>query len=559
MMDGDAPTTVQVLAPVGRDAQVIVETLRAASIDALEIGKLADICKQLRDNEGVGIAGLLMTEEALSEIAAHEEFVDCLHGQPPWSDIPICILTVPGDRLSTPARWRLFSTLGNVTLLARPLTAEVLQSVARGMLRARERQLQTKRHLDQLKDAASLLERRVAARTEELMAAEESLRQAQKMEAIGQLTGGIAHDFNNLLQVINVNLELTKLRIKQSRVSDIERFVQSAHDATQRGGSLTHRLLAFARRQTLEPKAVSVNELIRDMLELVGRTLGPSIKVDARLDAQSPATLTDPVQLENALINLCINARDAMPEGGTLNITTSNVALFERKARLQGLADGHYVVIEVEDDGCGMPDDVIQKACDPFFTTKPLGQGTGLGLSMVYGFCRQSGGKVGIESKEGVGTAIRIYLPSLTDADRTEAGPLSPQAMPQKLTTARTILIVDDEADIRLGCTEVLKEAGYTVLEANDGESGLSILNSNATIDLLVSDIGMPGMNGKEMVDQARKTRPTLPVLYMTGYAAKSVFGDGNVDEGAQLLSKPFAINELVLKVHAMITGAQGG
>jgi signal transduction histidine kinase/ActR/RegA family two-component response regulator len=556
MTDGvKVPTTIQVLAPVGRDARVIVETLRAAGIDALEIGRLGDICKQLRHDEGVGIAGLVLTEESLADVDTHGEFVDCLLHQPPWSDIPICILTVSGDRPSPVQRWRLFSTLGNVTLLARPLTAEVLQSVARGLLRARSRQLLTKRHLDELKDAALLLERRVAERTEELMAAEDTLRQSQKMEAVGQLTGGIAHDFNNLLQVINTNMELTKLRIQQARHSEIERFVQSAHDAAQRAGALTHRLLAFARRQTLDPKPVSINRLIRDMLNLIGRTLGPAIKVNARLDDESPTTLSDPVQLESALINLCINARDAMPTGGTLDIATRIVALSDRQARIEGLTDGNYVVIEVKDTGFGMAADVIDKAFDPFFTTKPLGQGTGLGLSMVYGFCRQSGGKVSIDSQVGVGTTMCIYLPSVADVSGTiiSAGSKGVQSKDGAL---RTVLIVDDEADIRMGCVEVLKEAGYTVIEANDGISGLDVLNSDIRIDLLISDIGMPGLNGKEMVDRARLKRPSLPVLYMTGYAEKSVFGNGHVDEGAQLLSKPFAIDDLVLKVNAMITAA---
>ncbi|WP_250507764.1 MULTISPECIES: ATP-binding protein [unclassified Caballeronia] len=552
MMRDEAPTTVQVLAPVGQDARIIVETLRAGGIDALEIGTLADICKQLRQNDGMSIAGLLLTEESLSELAPSGDFADCLEKQPPWSDIPICILTVPGDRPSTVQRWRLFEALGNVTLLARPLTAEVLQSVARGLIRARARQLQTKRHLDELKDAAQLLERRVAERTEELMTAEETLRQAQKMEAIGQLTGGIAHDFNNLLQVINTNMELTKLRMRQGRFADIERFVQSAHDATQRAGALTHRLLAFARRQTLDPKAISPNRLIDGMLDLIRRTLGPSVEVNARLEETLHTTLSDPVQLENAVLNLCINARDAMPAGGTLTIRTNNVSFKGRLARLHGLSDGDYVVIAVADTGYGMAAEIIDKAFDPFFTTKPLGQGTGLGLSMVYGFSRQSGGKVSIESQVGKGTTVSIYLPRLTDS-RPEAEDLPATIVLPAVGKQRTVLVVDDEADIRLGCTEVLKDAGFNVIEASDGPSGLDILNSNAEIDILVSDIGMPGMNGKEMVDRARFRRPALPVLFMTGYAEKSVFGNGRVEEGAHLLTKPFAIEELVLKINDMI------
>jgi signal transduction histidine kinase/CheY-like chemotaxis protein len=543
---------VLVLASIGQDAEVITGILRANDIEAEQIGDLDAVCRRVHHEQGTGVAGLIVTEEALASRAHTDELAACLRRQPPWSDLPICVLTVPGDTPSTFARWRLFETLGNVTLSARPMTAEALQSVARGILRGRARQHLTMRHLEQLQDAAQMLERRVAERTEELMAAEETLRQAQKMEAIGQLTGGVAHDFNNLLQVVSSNMEVMKLRLRQGRINDLERHVLSAHDATQRAAALTHRLLAFSRRQTLDPKPVQSNVLIDSMLNLIARTLGPLIDVRTRFDPDLHMTLCDPPQLENALINLCINARDAMPDGGTLTISTENRTLDEREARRQDLSAGEYVIIAVADSGVGMSPEVMSRAFDPFFTTKPVGQGTGLGLSMVYGFSRQSGGKVVIESAPEKGTTVRLFLPRLNAAlAESEAEQPPPELQP--LPVRKTVLLVDDEPTIRDLSTEVLREAGFNVIEASDGTSGLSLLESDVAIDLLVTDIGMPGMNGKEMADRARRTRPDLNVLYITGYAEKAVFGDGNIEPGAHLLTKPFALNDLVAQVSEII------
>jgi signal transduction histidine kinase/CheY-like chemotaxis protein len=552
MKQHDSLSEILVLASVGQDAALIAGTLAASGIEARRVHALDEVCEQLRAGEGIGMTGLIVTEESLESAQHVDVLAACLHHQPAWSDFPICVLTVPGDRPSTLARWRLFEALGNVTLLARPLTVEALLSVGRGMARSRARQRQTKHHLDELRDAAQLLERRVMERTEELMAIEETLRQSQKMEAIGQLTGGIAHDFNNLLQVINTNMELMKLRIRQERFGDVERHVLSAHDATQRAGALTHRLLAFSRRQTLDPKPVRPNQLISDMLDLIGRTLGPLIDVRTELSAQPHWTLCDPPQLENALLNLCINARDAMPTGGTLAIVTDKITLDGRDARLHDLPDGDYVIIEVTDTGIGMSADVISRAFDPFFTTKPLGQGTGLGLSMIYGFAQQSGGRVSIESTVEAGTTVRLHLPLLDDAPATRENERNAPLIAQPETRS-TVLVVDDEATIRTLAAEVLTGAGYHVIEARDGLSGLSVLESNVNIDLLVTDVGMPGMNGKEMADRARHMRPQLDVLYITGYAEKAIFGDGNIDTGAHLLTKPFAIDDLLACVGKII------
>ncbi|MDR5836541.1 ATP-binding protein [Caballeronia sp. LZ034LL] len=556
MPQPENPGVVMVLAPTGQDAHVITRTLQENGIEAERIEGIKAVCGRMHDERGVGVAGLVVTEEALARREDTVALAACLERQSPWSDLPICVLTVPGDTPSTFARWRLFETLGNVTLIARPLTSEALQSVARGILRARARQRQTMRHLEQLQDAAETLEQRVAERTEELMAAEETLRQAQKMEAIGQLTGGVAHDFNNLLQVVSSNMEVMKLRLRQGRLNDLDRHVQSAYDATQRAAALTHRLLAFSRRQTLDPKPVQPTVLIDGMLDLIVRTLGPVIKVRTRYDPALHLIMCDPHQLENALINLCINARDAMVEGGTLTITTENRTLDGREARLQDLSEGVYVVISVADDGCGMSPEVMSRAFDPFFTTKPVGQGTGLGLSMVYGFTRQSGGKVVIESAPDHGTTVHLYLPRLTDLPAaTEIE--QPRPALQPVSVRKTVLLVDDEPGIREVSAEVLKDAGFNVIEASDGLSGLSLLESDIAIDVLVTDIGMPGMNGKELADRARRTRPELSVLYITGYAEKAVFGNGNVEVGAHLLKKPFAMADLVAQVTEIIENSR--
>jgi signal transduction histidine kinase/ActR/RegA family two-component response regulator len=539
-----------VLAPTGEDATVIARVLSSRSFDTRIVASLTEVCELLRNEEGLSVSGLVVTEEALEGEAA--VLIKCLEDQAAWSDLPTCVLIVAGNPDSAAVRWRFFEALGNVTLLARPLTVEALLSAARGLLRARARQLQTKRHLDELKAAALMLEQRVAQRTEELMAVEQTLRQAQKMEAIGQLTGGIAHDFNNLLQVISSNMELIKVRIRQGRMVEIERHAQSATEATQRAAALTHRLLAFSRRQTLHPKPVDANQLVSDMLELLQRTLGPSISVNTAFAHDLHLALCDPPQLENVVLNLCINARDAMPEGGELRLMTENSKLRGRATVLHDLPEGDYVVLSVTDTGCGMTPEIAAKAFDPFFTTKPIGQGTGLGLSMVYGFTRQSGGKVTIDSRVGAGTTVSIYLPKLEGDDFPVA--IKSQAPTAPLVASpKTVLVIDDESAVRTLCAEVLREAGYNVIEAGDGLAGLSLLESNLHFDMLVTDIGMPGINGREMADRARRTRPELRVLYITGYAEKAAFPNGNVDPGSHLLTKPFAIQDLLARVEQII------
>jgi signal transduction histidine kinase len=391
------------------------------------------------------------------------------------------------------------------------------------------------------------------AREQELTQAQEALRQSQKMEAVGQLTGGIAHDFNNLLAGIGGNLELLELRLGQGRTAGLDRYISGAQDATRRAASLTQRLLAFSRRQTLDPKPTDINRLIAGMEDLIRRTVGPGIEVEVVGAGGLWLTRVDPSQLENALLNLAINARDAMAGGGgRITIETANKWLDDRAARDRELPPGQYLSLCVTDSGTGMSPDVVAKAFDPFFTTKPIGQGTGLGLSMIHGFVRQSGGQVRIYSEIGKGTTMCLYLPryfgELDNAgDEGETHLADPGH-------GETVLVIDDEATVRDLATEILRDAGYAVLEAVDGPSGLKMIQSAARIDLLVTDVGLPGgLNGRQVADAARVTRPDLKVLFITGYAENAAVGNGLLDAGMEVITKPFTITALSNKVREML------
>ncbi|WP_174285380.1 PAS domain-containing protein [Sphingomonas bacterium] len=401
------------------------------------------------------------------------------------------------------------------------------------------------------------LETQVARRTQELMTAEEALRQSQKMEAVGQLTGGLAHDFNNLLTGISGSLEMIGIRVQQGRYADLERYALAAQGAAKRAASLTHRLLAFSRRQTLDPKPTDVNRLVGGMEDLVRRTVGPAIEVEVVTAGGLWPTLVDPNQLENALLNLAINGRDAMPGGGRLTIETGNRWLDARTARERDLEPGQYVSLCVSDTGTGMTPDIIAKAFDPFFTTKPLGEGTGLGLSMIYGFARQSGGQVRIYSEVGEGATLCLYLPRFFgEAIDAQEGA---NAEPPRAEAGETVLVVDDEPTVRMLVAEILGELGYMAIEAADGASGLAILQSGQRIDLLVTDVGLPGgMNGRQMADAARLSRPDLKILFITGYAENAVVGNGHLDPGMHVMTKPFAMDALATRIRALIAGASG-
>jgi PAS domain S-box-containing protein len=391
------------------------------------------------------------------------------------------------------------------------------------------------------------------AAAERLKVTEEALLQSQKMEAVGQLTGGIAHDFNNLLTGIVGSLDLLQTRLNQGRTDNFSRYIDAAMTSANRAAALTHRLLAFARRQPLIPKSVDANQLVVSLEDLLRRTIGETIDLAIAAADDLWLTLCDPNQLESALLNLAINARDAMPDGGKLTITTSNARIEGVTADTPALSPGDYVCIGVTDTGTGMSAEVAARAFDPFFTTKPIGQGTGLGLSMIYGFARQSDGHVTIDSKLGRGTSVRLYLPRHHGEIAAQAASAATAA--EHVATGETVLIVEDEPVVRAVIVEMLGEQGYQTLEAIDGPSGLRILRTNARIDLLVTDVGLPGMNGRQLADQARETRPGLKVLFITGYAESVAISDGFLQPGMEMITKPFDLDNLSRRIRAMVSG----
>jgi len=406
---------------------------------------------------------------------------------------------------------------------------------------------------EELRKLNETLEQRVADGTAELIRAEEALRQSQKMEAVGQLTGGLAHDFNNLLAGISGSLELMQTRMQQGRLNDVERYIAAAQGAAKRAAALTHRLLAFSRRQTLDPKPTNVNRLIDGMQDMIQRTVGPSITVEAVGAGGLWPVLVDPSQLENSLLNLCINSRDAMPDGGRITIETANRWLDERAAKKQDLPEGQYLSLCVTDTGTGMPPEVIARVFEPFYTTKPIGEGTGLGLSMIYGFAKQSGGQVRIYSEVGKGTTVFIYLPRHYGQIEDE-GPSTESRLLPRSEQGETVLVVDDEPTVRMLITDILEELGFTAIEAGDSAAGLKILQSEVRIDLLVTDVGLPGgMNGRQMADAGRVSRPDLKVLFITGYAENAAVGNGQLAPGMAVLTKPFPMETMAARIRSMI------
>jgi PAS domain S-box-containing protein len=382
---------------------------------------------------------------------------------------------------------------------------------------------------------------------------EETLRQSQKMEALGQLTGGIAHDFNNLLTGILGAMDIMKRRIAAGRMDDVQRFMDAASTSAQRAAALTHRLLAFARRQPLDPRPVEVNQLILGMEDLLRRSVGERVTVEFRLAPDLWPALTDANQLENALLNLVINGRDAMSDGGSIVIETASAALKPGQAPAEA-EPGDYTVIRVTDSGIGMSAETLAKVFDPFFTTKPIGQGTGLGLSMVYGFAKQSRGHVRIESEPGRGTTVRLYLPRHERADAHRSMPVANRGMPQG--EGETVLLVEDEPSVRMLLAEVLRELGYASIEAPDAEKALPILASNARLDLLITDVGLPGLSGRKLADIAREHRPGLKVLFVTGYAEHAAKRADFLAPGMEMVTKPFSLEGVAVTIREMISRA---
>ena len=414
-----------------------------------------------------------------------------------------------------------------------------------------------------LRGLNSELEARVAERTRALEAegaerleAEAQLRQMQKMESIGQLTGGIAHDFNNMLAIVTGSLDMAKRRLKGSEDPKVAACIDNAAEGARRAAVLTGRLLAFSRQQPLEPQTLDLNKLVGGMSEMLRRTIGEHVHVETVLAGGLWRAFADPAQLENAVLNLAINARDAMPSGGKLTIETANSHLDDNYARANpGAEPGQYVALCVSDSGVGMGADVAERAFDPFFTTKGVGQGTGLGLSQVFGYVKQSGGHVKIYSEVGEGTTVKLYLPRHLGNDVPAGAPLPLEELPAGGSDT-IILVVEDEEDVRHMTVDALCELGYTVVQASDGEAALSQARLQPRLDLLFTDIVMPGINGRQLADKLRDARPELAVLYTTGYTRNAVVHNGMLDAGVAFLPKPFTLEQLARKVAEVLAGA---
>lgn len=530
--------------------------LKARSGDeALEILLKQDVALALLDVQMPGMDGFQLAEfMRANERARH---------------IPIIFLTAGGA--DTQRRFRGYEA-GAVDFIHKPIEPDILRGKAKVFFEIHQQRRQIQLQRDELEagskalaGAANQLEIQVRERTIELEdaltrlraetaereRAEASLRQSQKMEAVGQLTGGIAHDFNNMLTGIVGSLDLMRRRIAKGRIDDLGRYMDVASASAARAAALTQRLLAFSRRQSLDPKPVEINGLIRSMSDLIERAIDETVDFKIVAAPALPAGLIDPHQLENAILNLALNARDAMPDGGALTVETSVIDLDDTHvATRPGLSAGRYVMVAVSDTGVGMSPDLIEKVFDPFFTTKPLGQGTGLGLSMVYGFARQSGGAVRIHSQVGIGTSVKLYLPT-TDARPTTPTATSP-AVPYG--DGERVLVVEDDPAVRMLVREVLEELQYHAVEFADPLAAVGYLASDARIDLMISDVGLPGMNGRELAETARVHRPDLPILFITGYAENAAIRSGFLGANMSMVTKPFSLDELAAKVSQMIT-----
>jgi signal transduction histidine kinase len=553
---------ILILAPEGRDAAVLQSLLSEAGIAGrIDLDGKALIAAV----EDGSAAGAILTDEALTRVGLGE-LRSVMDRQPTWSDFPLIVLARHGGSMNNNIReieqWL------NATLLERPLHPASLVSAARSAIRARGRQRLAAQHLRQLEEArqelralASTLEQKVQERTHDLALAndrltaeiaerertESRLVQAQKMEAIGQLTGGLAHDFNNLLTAVVGSLDLLLRRTDDER---LRKLARNALEAGERGAELTSQLLAFSRRQRLSPTALSPNELIQRMSGLFERTIGPRVQVETSLDPQVWHALADSTQFEVMVLNLAINARDAMPEGGRLTIATSNVTS-TAESPIADLRPGDYVAISVSDTGTGMPEDVLARAFEPFFTTKQAGEGTGLGLSQLYGFAKQSGGTARIDSTVGEGTTVTIYLP------RTDAAPqdLVKAVTPSQKSGRLPVMVVDDDPAVREVCTAMLEDIGWRVVQASGGEDALAKLDG-CEFAAVLTDVAMPAMSGVELASRVRDRCPQLPILFASGYADLDSFGEKLTDE--IVLKKPYRLSELGARLAALVDGERG-
>jgi len=529
-----------ILAPHGRDALVALDMLAEAGLEGDIVGDVEELVEELV--RGAGLA--VVTEEAISSGSLHA-LSHWLDEQPEWSDLPFVLLTQRGGGLErNPEASRYLDVLGNVTFLERPFHPTTFVSLTKSALRARRRQYEAGARLKQLNDLAAELEQRVEERTAERETAMAQLHEAQKLETLGQLTGGVAHDFNNLLTPITGALDLLQRKYGDSDERS-QRLLSNALQAADRAKTLLQRLLGFARRQTLQTQAVDIASLLSGMRDLIASSVGPTIELRLRCDHELPSALIDPNQLELAILNLSVNARDAMPDGGPLTILAEQVAIGPRST--PKMKPGLYVRLSVIDAGCGMEAETLARAVEPFYSTKEFGRGTGLGLSMVHGLAAQLGGGFNLTSAPGEGTRVDLYLPVAHDL-----APAERRAAVDMVRTIRhelSVLLIDDEELVRMATAEMIRDLGHSVVEASGGADALARLDSGLSVDLVVTDYKMPGIDGGELSRRIRETHPQIPVLLITGYA-------GPTDDIINLprLAKPFGQAEIAAALEDLFT-----
>jgi len=540
-----------VLAPTGRDGALAVAILGEANCPAVLCSDLPDLLQRME--EGAGLAVIVDDVLRSADLAPLSGWVAA---QPSWSDFPFVILTQRGGSVErNPVAQRLARTLGNIGFLERPFHPTTLVSAVQTALRGRSRQYEARERIEEIRRAEVLLERRVEERTSELEAAnrqlaaqiaerekvETALRQAQRLEAVGQLTSGVAHDFNNLLTVIMGNVEQLQKRIDDPGIG---RRLDMMAEASRRGAQLTSQMLAFSRRQKLEPKAVDLNETVRSMRDLLQSTIGGSVQIrEPDLADGLWTAMIDPTQIELVILNLAINARDAMEVGGALTIGTANVTMPE-PTRPEHPPAGDHVMVAVSDTGSGMSEAVLARVFEPFFTTKPVGKGSGLGLSQVFGLAKQSGGGVTIDTAVGEGTTIKVYLPRSHELPHTE---VSVGVSPRKAATPGTVvMVVDDDDAVREVTAGILADLGYIVVEAGSGGAALDMLDRRQDVEAVVLDFAMPGMNGADVAREMQGRRPELPILFATGYADAEALAEA---PEVRVVHKPFRAGELAEKL----------
>ncbi len=530
-----------VFAPQGRDAVVARDMLKEAGLRAEIAHDMSELVAMLA--AGAGFA--LITEEGLAT-ANLQPLAQWIENQPNWSDFPFILLTRKGGGLErNPAASRYLSVLGNVTFLERPFHPTTLISLAQSALRGRRRQYEARTRLDELRELAAVLEQRVDERTAEHALAVAKLHEAQKLETLGQLTGGVAHDFNNLLTPIAGALDLLQRKYSDPNTR-AARLIDNALQATDRATILVQRLLGFARRQSLQTRAIDLFDLLEGMRDLVASAIGPTVELRMHREPGALVALADPNQLELAVLNLCVNARDAMPDGGTLTIAADVATVGPGFA--PKLSPGLYARLSVIDAGVGMDAETLARAVEPFYSTKETGRGTGLGLSMVHGLAAQLGGAFALTSAVGEGTRADLYLPLAEQAEAEAARPRR-AALPAT-GAALSVLLVDDDEIVREATAEMIRDLGHVVLEANGGVEALGKLAGGLKVDAIVTDYKMPRLNGAELARRVRKLHPNLPVLVITGYT-------GTTEDISDLprLAKPFHQADIAAALAELVEG----